>query len=286
MKKIYIGIAIISLIATASCSKNMQNDPNDSTTEPSNSFRPPNSKEGFVYTMSNEASQNAVLIYQQKSNGTLSYLKTTHAGGAGAGATLKSLGSVQLSASHLWLFTVNAGSNSISIFSVGTDGRLTLINTVSSNGTIPVSLTVYNDLLYVVNSGSANISGFRVGDGGTLTFIPGSNQFLSADNAGPGMISFSSDGSLLKVTETKTSIIATFPVNASGVAGAGTFTTVTNAPPFNPGDKTSSGNDSYLYSLDVTAHSIAEFKKMSNGSLQNIGEVTGLPVNSAGLVAW
>jgi 6-phosphogluconolactonase (cycloisomerase 2 family) len=286
MKRIRLGIAVIFLIATTSCSKNMQSDPSHSTSEPSSSFRPPNSREGFVYTMSNDGTQNDILIYQQKSNGTLSYLRTTHAGGAGLGAMLKSQGSLQISASHLWLFTVNAGSNTISIFSVGADGRIVLINTVSSNGTMPVSLAVYNDLLYVVNAGSANISGFRVGDGGTLTYIAGSSQSLNTSSAEPSVISFSSDGIFLRVMETKTSTIATFPVDKNGVAGAGTFTVVANAPPFNPGDKTSSGNDIYLYILDVTAHSIGEFKKTNSGSLQNIGEMTGLPVNAAGLAAF
>jgi 6-phosphogluconolactonase len=60
------------------------------------------------------------------------------------------------------LFAVNAGSNSVTIFRVS-GHTLTATNTVSSGGTMPVSLTVRGNLVYLVNAGGVpNISGFKV----------------------------------------------------------------------------------------------------------------------------
>ena len=58
------------------------------------------------------------------------------------------------------LYAVNAGSNSISRFSVR-KGGLEWEATVPSGGTMPISLTVHDHLLYVLNGGApTNITGF------------------------------------------------------------------------------------------------------------------------------
>ena len=170
-------------------------------------------------------------------NGKLSFLSSTPSDGNGSGAELGSQGALALDdVQPHWLFAVNAGSNSISSFSISDNGSLTLAHTVSSNGTLPVSLTFRNNFLYIVNSGSANISGFTFGAGGTLTLIPGSSQPLSAANATPAQISFKPGRQFLfnkelVVTEKTTNKITTFPLT-SGVAQAGSSVTSANTTPF------------------------------------------------------
>ena len=225
------SFSAIILLFAASCNK-MNQDKDLEYPLLSENSKKINSRQGFVYTESNDASQNTILSYFQNSNGTLSFLGTTASGGNGSGAGLGSQGALALHNSHHWLFAVNAGSNSISSFSIGDDGSLTLAHTVSSNGTLPISLTVHGNLLYVVNSTSANISGFTIGAGGTLTWIDGSTQPLSAATAAPAQISFRPGGQYLVVAEKMTNKITTFPVNASGVAGAGSSITSANATPF------------------------------------------------------
>ncbi len=348
-----------------------------------------NFNRGFIYTESNDAGQNSILTYVQNSNGNLSFLSSTASGGNGSGAALGSQGAIAFdSVQPQLLFAVNAGSNSISSFSINDNGSLTLAHTVSSNGTLPVSLTIRNGLLYVVNSTSANISGFTIGTGGTLTLIPGSSQPLSATNAAPAQISFKPGRQFLfdkelVVTEKATNKITTFPLTSDGVAEAGSSVTSANSTPFGfgfrvvdeltgfmivteaaatvpngssvssysitapptlisgpvqagqseacwlvvsrdgrfafvtntgsntissfsigdsgnlqilrnvaattgdaPADITFSSNESYLYNINGVSHTISEFKKGKRNTLQSIGEVTDLPANAAGLVAF
>jgi len=191
-----------------------------------------NSHEGFVYTMSNETGGNSILIYSQNANGTLSYQSSTASGGTGSGAGLGSQGAVIVNAAHQWLFAVNAGSNSISSFKIGNSGKLTLAHTVSSNGTLPISVTTDANLLYVVNSATSNISGYTIGEDGSLTPINGSTQSLSTSNAGPAQISFVPGGKKLVVTEKTTNMITTFSVGASGAATPGSSIASAGKTPF------------------------------------------------------
>jgi len=190
------------------------------------------SQEGYVYTESNDAVQNSILIYRQHPDGTLSFVNTVPSGGAGSGAGLGSQGALVLDKQHQWLFAVNAGSNSISSFWVHSDGSLSLAYTVNSGGITPVSLTIFNNWLYVVNSTSASIYGFTIGMDGSLAKVDGSWQPLSSSTAGPGEIKFHPGGMSLFVTEKATNKIAVFRVNVQGVASPGTFNNSVGQTPY------------------------------------------------------
>lgn len=190
---------------------------------------------GAVYTMTNAASGNEVLVYNRASDGSLSYQGAYATDGLGSGAGLGSQSAVTLSHDNHWLFAVNAGSNQISSFAV-TESGLQLVDVVNSGGTLPVSLTSYKDWLYVLNAGgSGNISGFAVGQDGSLSPIAGSTQPLSNGGAGAApavaQIAFSSDGSTLAVTEKSTSLIDIYKVE-NGQAGAPALNPSAGATPF------------------------------------------------------
>jgi 6-phosphogluconolactonase (cycloisomerase 2 family) len=153
----------------------------------------------------------------------------------GSGAGLGSQSAVILSQNNHWLFVVNAGSNEISTFAVGSKG-LTLVDTIDSGGIYPVSLTIHKDLLYVLNAGgSGNIQGFMIANGGSLSPIAGSSQPVSNGGVGaaPGLaqVAFNSDGTALVVTEKTTSLLDTYPV-VNGVAGAPSSHPSAGAVPF------------------------------------------------------
>src|SRR5262245_20359651 len=117
-----------------------------------------------VYIATNEASGNAILVFNRAANGTLSPGGSVPTGGRGSGFFffngVGSQGSVIQSDNGRWLFAVNAGSNEISSFAVTANG-LTLVSKVASGGLMPVSLTVHQDILYVLNGGDpGNITGF------------------------------------------------------------------------------------------------------------------------------
>jgi 6-phosphogluconolactonase (cycloisomerase 2 family) len=174
--------------------------------------------DGYVYTESNDAGKNHIIIYKKNANGRLTHQSNVASGGAGTGNLFGSQGAVILDDKHDWLYAVNAGSNSVSSFKVAADGSLTLAHTVASGGIRPVSVTVNKDILYVVNQVSANINGYKIGSNGSLTTIPSTNLTLSAPTADPGQISFGPNGKELYITERGTDKITSFQVKGQGVA--------------------------------------------------------------------
>jgi 6-phosphogluconolactonase len=172
----------------------------------------------FVYTMSNAAAANSVVVYRQSWDGSLNLLGHAPTGGKGTGAGLGSQGSLALTNSHRWLLTVNAGSNDVSVFGVSDEG-LSLASKTPSGGQTPISLAVSGRIVYVLNAGAPNnITGFTLANDGSLTPIANSTQPLSTASAGPAEVQFSPDGDRLVVTEKATNLIDVFPVTW-GVAG-------------------------------------------------------------------
>lgn len=175
---------------------------------------------GAVYTMTNAASGNSVLVFARDATGRLKPAGEYATGGLGTGSGPGNQGAVILDPANRWLFVVNPGSDDISVFAVEDDG-LSLIGQTPSNGQQPVSLTYAHNLLYVLNAGgnaggSDSIAGFTVGPDGQLAAIPGSIRPLSAAATGPAQIQFNSDGDVLMVTEKATSLIDTYTLDGAG----------------------------------------------------------------------
>lgn len=205
----------------AACS----NEPD--TTAPSSSSDPQTQAEdrlssgrrqsGTVYVVSNDASANAVLVFQRGSDGRLGAPTTVATGGRGTGSDLGNQGAIALGRDRL--YAINAGSDEISAFAVD-NGSLRLLQTIPSGGNQPISLTLHDDLLYVLNDGAtANITGFHVQRDGRLFPIPGSTRPRSGAVDG-AQISFSPGGRTLVVTEKAANLIVTYPVLRSGLTGS------------------------------------------------------------------
>src|SRR5829696_2951202 len=187
-----------------------------------------NLKSGAVYVLTNQPG-NAVAAFDRAPDGTLTPAGMFSTGGSGNPVAqpgdpptdpLASQGALILSDNNKFLFAVNAGSNEISVLSVGKES-LTLVDKVSSGGVRPISLTVHDDLLYVLNEGGTpNITGFTISNKGSLTTLPGSTRPLTGGSmADPAEISFSRDGALLVVTEKAANLIDVYVVGTDGVAG-------------------------------------------------------------------
>jgi hypothetical protein len=116
---------------------------------------------GQVFTMTNAESGNEILIFNHQPRQGLVGAGSVATGGDGTGAGLGNQGGVILSKHHRWLYAVNAGSDSVSVFRVRRDG-LRLIDTIASDGSQPVSLTRHGNLLYVLNAGSDSIADFTI----------------------------------------------------------------------------------------------------------------------------
>lgn len=178
---------------------------------------------GAIYTMSNLAEGNTVLVYDRERNGKISFAGEFSTGGLGTSGGLGNQGGVIIDPANRWLFVVNAGSHEISVMSIE-DSGLSLIQVINSGGYRPISLAYSGNKLYVLNAGGAmggqdSITGYHVGANGLLALIPGSTRSLSAANTAPAQIGFNNDGDVLVVTEKATNLIDTFVVDADGVAG-------------------------------------------------------------------
>jgi len=183
-----------------------------------------------VFVQTNESTGNRIAVYDRGGDGRLTAAGTYATGGNGGTALpgtesdhLASQSSLVYDAVHRLLFAVNAGSDSVSTFSVHGD-QLTLEGVVASGGQFPASIGVHDNLVYVLNSGGPGVvQGFRIA-GHQLRPIPGSARALGLANSdppffltSPGQVGFTPDGrQLIVTTKASTSTIDVFQVGANG----------------------------------------------------------------------
>jgi 6-phosphogluconolactonase (cycloisomerase 2 family) len=97
---------------------------------------------------------------------------------------LASQSSLVYDSEHHLLLAPNAGSNTVSVFSVRGD-RLHLRQIVGSGGPFPASIAVRGNLVYVLDAGVAGyVQGYRI-SGGRLHPIAGSQRSLGLANSNP-----------------------------------------------------------------------------------------------------
>jgi len=185
---------------------------------------------GHVYTLTNGAGGNQVAVFDRGNDGTLTADGTVSTGGLGTGAGLGSQGALAVEGRQL--LAVNAGSNSVSLFSIDNDGDPNLEHVAGSGGDMPISVTVHNNLVYVLNAGAPeNITAFVI-RGDDLSPLAGSTRALSGSAVGPAQVSFSPNGKLLAVTEKATNKIDTFIVGNDGLALGPTVQASVGQTPF------------------------------------------------------
>ena len=190
-----------------------------------------------VFVQTDNTAGNQVVAYHRYDNGSLTLAGTYNTGGLGGQLTgsvvdhLASQGSLTYDQRNAFLYAVNAGSNTVSVFSVHGDD-LSLRQVIGSGGVFPVSVAVHGNLVYVLNAlNGGSVQGY-VSFLGHLFPLPGSyrNLGLSSDKrqfvSTPGQVAFSPNGSQLIVT-TKAS------GNAIDVFGVGRFGELSPSPVVN-----------------------------------------------------
>jgi len=175
---------------------------------------------GHVYEATNDASGNAITVFDRYADGSLRRTGVVATRGAGAGASLHSQGGVARDGRVV--FVVNAGDDSVSALAVTGHG-LELRGRISTHGDFPVSVTVKGGVGYVLNQRSDTIRGFRYDAAGRLRDLPGSTRPLTPNPAGgttdAAEISFAPNGRSLVVTEKASNSIDTFELSG-GYAGS------------------------------------------------------------------
>jgi 6-phosphogluconolactonase (cycloisomerase 2 family) len=158
-------------------------------------------------------------MWERAADGTLSDMQSYDTGGLGTGMGLGSQGAIAFSEDGRWLFAVNAGSNSVSVFEVRTHG-LSLLHVYDVPGSMPISVASADSLVYVLNGASESIAGFRLGSHGDLSLIQGSVRGLGvAAPSSPEQIGFTPHGQFLVVTLKAANAIVTYHISGSGRPG-------------------------------------------------------------------
>ena len=229
---------------------------------------------GAVFAMTNAASNNQINAYIRREDGSLEFSAAFPTGGNGSGGTLDPLhsqGSLKLTADHRLLFAVNAGSGTVSSFAVR-GAQLSLLDTVSTGGSMPTSVTQARDLVYVLNAGgNGSVSGFHLLANGHLLPIPNSTHSLSASATAPTDVVLSPNGQFLVVLESATNKIDVFHVFPNGTLSNPVVNdsagTVPFAAVFSPAGALIVGNVTDPNSVSAT---ISSYQLNWNGSLRTI----------------
>ena len=197
MKKLIFSLFMVAIFE--GCSK----DDNNTT---------PSTAADIVYIESNNSGNNAnsILAYRHKDDGTLTLLGTYATGGAGVQNPTEKLGpddsetQLKISADNKFLLAVNAGSNTIAVFTIQSDGTLVTVSgsPFPSGGETPSSIDMQGQYVYIVNKSDdplhpstmpPNYTVFTMNASGALTPVPAST-IATTPMVSPTQVLVSNDG--------------------------------------------------------------------------------------------
>ena len=176
------------------------------------------------------------------------------------------------------MVAVDPGSDEVSVLRIRDDGSLGRVHdgTVSSGGSLPVSVAIHGDLVYVANAGPADSSytGFRLRANGRLTPIAGSAVALPGD-AQPGDVLFNGDGTKLVGTRVSSSLIDSFVVGHDGrlTAAPGSPYPAQGLGPFGSAFRPTDANQLFVSNAHdgAGAGTVPAFADGADGTLTSIG---------------
>ena len=222
---------------------------------------------GAVYTMTNAADGNEVVIFSRDASGLLTKTGSISTNGTGSGGGLDPLGSqgsLVLTQTEKWLLAVNAGSNEISVFRVRPHG-LNLVDKIDSGGVFPVSLTLSHNLVYVLNAGSPNITGFNLSHKGQLTPLAGSTRILGSGEF--AQVGFDLRAEHLVVTDKANNEILVYLVDKDGLPSTDPVLSMSNgATPFG----FIFDQRGHLLVVEAGSNAVSSYHILSDGTLEVI----------------
>ncbi len=180
----------------------------------------------FAYAANSQA--NNVTAFRLGTDGALLRGESTTAtpNPAAVGTTPRALA---ISQDSQFLYVANSGSDSVTVFSIGTAGLLTRVpatagnpNPVAAGGSAPIALTTVSPgrFLYVANRASNTVTAFQIETSGLLTQVPpagpGTNP-ISVSGTGLTALAISPNGQFLYATNGTSNTVTAFQVGTSGL---------------------------------------------------------------------
>ena len=233
--------------------------------------------DGALYTQTNDPAGNVVQRFDRAADGSLTPAGTFATGGVGLAGLGGRQGAVELSGDGRYLYAVNAGSDSVSVFRTGHRGTR-LIDTVSSRGTAPASIAARHGRVYVLNSGGIpSVTAYRRLPGGSLS--PIATRALAAGAQGAAQVSVTPDGRSLVVSERISNRLETLPLDRFGRPGAPVLTASSGAVPFGFGISP----QGTLVVSEAGASTVSSYRLSAGGALRAV--TASLPVGQ-GAACW
>jgi 6-phosphogluconolactonase len=234
---------------------------------------------GAVYTQTNNPAGNTVQKFDRYADGSLSPAGTFATGGNGLAGLGGRQGAVELSDDEAYVYAVNAGSDSVTVFRV-TDAGLEVSGTVGSGGVAPASIDEREGIVYVLNSGGTpNVSTFTQTAGGSLAPLTGGQRDLSAGATGAAQVSVAPDGSTLVVSERTAHRLETLALDGAGRPGAPVVTAANGLTPFG----FAFGHRGDVLVSEAGSSAISSYRVGADGAL---GTITGSAPVGQGGVCW
>jgi 6-phosphogluconolactonase (cycloisomerase 2 family) len=219
---------------------------------------------GVLFTQTNDPAGNSVQRFARAADGSIKPAGTFATGGLGLATLGGRQGAVELSDDGHYLYAVNAGSDSVSVFRVG-HRRTRLVDTVASRGVAPTSVDERDGRVYVLNSGGTpNVTAFRRRGNGSLTAVATRSLAPGADGA--AQVSVMPDGRSLVVSERLANRLETLSLDGLGRPGAPVVTASSGAVPFGFGI-TAQGT---LVVSEAGASTVSSYRVAGGGSLRTI----------------
>ncbi len=179
-------------------------------------------------------------------------------------------------------YVANGQANTVTAFSVSTEGGLLPVSSTPGNpnpvsvGTTPSALAISHDtqFLYVANRGSGTVTTFTIGAGGVLTLVSstGSNSNpVPVDGSAPDSLAMAQNGKFLYVGNSGSNEITAFSIASSGLPTKIPPVGV-NTNPLATGGTSLRGivtapNAPFLYAVHDSSNTVAAFHIESSGLL-------------------
>jgi 6-phosphogluconolactonase (cycloisomerase 2 family) len=238
-------------------------------------------------------STNAVVRFTRGADGTLTPQASVQTGGKGTNGVnyfmgnivapdaLTSNNSVILSTDKTRLFVANAGDDTVSTFSINSNGGITLLAVSPTGGTRPTSLAYLNGVLYVTHQqGAQELGAYRVGQDGKLTAI--ARYTVVQQDALPTQVSISPDGKFVVVNGFLKTVdpvqpantLLAFPINSDGSLGTAVDSASAGVGPFGGRFGTGSLASTYVVT-EAAGDTASSYSFASNGTFTPVsGPVT------------
>jgi 6-phosphogluconolactonase (cycloisomerase 2 family) len=229
-----------------------------------------------VFVQTDNLAANTIVAYDRAADGSLHQAGVYRTGGKGGALTgavvdfLASQGSLTYDRDEGLLYAVNAGSDTVTVFTVH-GNRLTRHQVIGSGGSFPVSIAVRGNVVYVLNArDGGSVQGFLRFDD-RLVRIPSWRRSLGLDPSQtpeftntPGQVTFTPDGrKLIVTTKANGNDIDVFAVNRFGGLSA---RPVVNADPGQVPFAATFDAGGYLV-VSEAANAVATFTVNSDGTL-------------------